>query len=186
MNVVPVFNENDAISSRQNSADVSNLLFLRKSCMLDIYISVLACQAVCCSVSVLGNVQGIAQPGWTLKRLCVFEPAASPPPHLPWPNSAAAVSWCSLQLSQCAVTGDSSSFKMLAQPASLSSDSCSAIVMSESWVPWLQTLAGTASPFRDNDGLAALLAVELKADLLCLLTDVEGLYTGPPTAPDSR
>eukprot|EP00891_Asterochloris_glomerata_P004457 jgi/Astpho2/4457/Aster-00067 len=48
------------------------------------------------------------------------------------------------------------------------------------------TLAGTASPFRDNDGLAALLAVELKADLLCLLTDVEGLYTGPPTAPDSR
>ena len=58
--------------------------------------------------------------------------------------------------------------------------------MSEFWVPWLQTLAGTASPFRDNDGLAALLAVELKADLLCLLTDVEGLYTGPPTAPDSR
>ncbi len=33
MNVVPVFNENDAISSRQNSADVSVLLSSRKSCM---------------------------------------------------------------------------------------------------------------------------------------------------------
>ena len=32
MNVVPVFNENDAISSRQNSADVSILLLLRWSC----------------------------------------------------------------------------------------------------------------------------------------------------------
>eukprot|EP00850_Spirogloea_muscicola_P008009 SM000042S15276 [mRNA] locus=s42:42441:48707:+ [translate_table: standard] len=34
--------------------------------------------------------------------------------------------------------------------------------------------------FWDNDSLAALLAVELKADLLLLLTDVEGLYTLPP------
>ena len=33
MNVVPVFNENDAISSRQNSADVSTLLCFSKSCM---------------------------------------------------------------------------------------------------------------------------------------------------------
>lgn len=39
---------------------------------------------------------------------------------------------------------------------------------------------GSSSPFRDNDGLAALLAVELRADLLVLLTDVDGLYTGPP------
>lgn len=75
---------------------------------------------------------------------------------------------------------------MLASPASLSFALCSVKVVSPLRVPWLQTLAGTASPFRDNDGLAALLAVELKADLLCLLTDVEGLYTGPPTAPDSR
>ena len=44
---------------------------------------------------------------------------------------------------------------------------------------------GAASPFRDNDGLAALLAVELQADLLVLLTDVDGLYTGPPTAESS-
>ncbi len=75
---------------------------------------------------------------------------------------------------------------MLASPASLSFAWCSVKVVLQFRVPWLQTLAGTASPFRDNDGLAALLAVELKADLLCLLTDVEGLYTGPPTAPDSR
>ena len=46
-------------------------------------------------------------------------------------------------------------------------------------------MQGAASPFRDNDGLAALLAVELQADLLVLLTDVDGLYTGPPTAESS-
>ena len=40
--------------------------------------------------------------------------------------------------------------------------------------------------FRDNDGLAALLAVELKADLLMLCTDVNGLYTGNPREPCSE
>ncbi|KAK9823878.1 hypothetical protein WJX72_006131 [[Myrmecia] bisecta] len=40
--------------------------------------------------------------------------------------------------------------------------------------------------FWDNDSLAALLAIELKADLLMLLTDVNGLYTGPPTEPTSK
>jgi len=45
---------------------------------------------------------------------------------------------------------------------------------------------GSPESFKDNDSLASLLAVELKADLLCLLTDVGGLYTGPPTHPDSK
>ena len=40
--------------------------------------------------------------------------------------------------------------------------------------------------FQDNDSLASLLATELKAELLVLLTDVEGLYTGPPKDPASR
>ncbi|OMO76600.1 Aspartate/glutamate/uridylate kinase [Corchorus olitorius] len=40
--------------------------------------------------------------------------------------------------------------------------------------------------FWDNDSLAALLALELKADLLVLLSDVEGLYSGPPSDPKSR
>ncbi|XP_038709392.1 delta-1-pyrroline-5-carboxylate synthase-like [Tripterygium wilfordii] len=40
--------------------------------------------------------------------------------------------------------------------------------------------------FWDNDSLAALLALELKADLLVLLSDVEGLYSGPPRDPQSK
>ncbi|KAL2614225.1 hypothetical protein R1flu_025917 [Riccia fluitans] len=40
--------------------------------------------------------------------------------------------------------------------------------------------------FWDNDSLAALLALELKADLLILCSDVEGLYTGPPGNPKSK
>lgn len=40
--------------------------------------------------------------------------------------------------------------------------------------------------FWDNDSLAALLSLELNADLLILLSDVEGLYTGPPSDPNSK
>ncbi|XP_026444412.1 delta-1-pyrroline-5-carboxylate synthase-like [Papaver somniferum] len=40
--------------------------------------------------------------------------------------------------------------------------------------------------FWDNDSLAALLALELKADLLILLSDVDGLYDGPPSEPQSK
>ncbi len=50
----------------------------------------------------------------------------------------------------------------------------------------VQPNAERNSPFRDNDGLAALLAVELNADLLILLTDVDGLFTGPPADPASK
>ena len=41
--------------------------------------------------------------------------------------------------------------------------------------------SGKPGRFRDNDGLAALLAVQLKADLLMLCTDVNGVYTGNPS-----
>ncbi|KAB2060160.1 hypothetical protein ES319_A11G359200v1 [Gossypium barbadense] len=40
--------------------------------------------------------------------------------------------------------------------------------------------------FWDNDSLAGLLAMEVKADLLVLLSDVEGLYSGPPSDPNSK
>lgn len=44
---------------------------------------------------------------------------------------------------------------------------------------------GPRVAFRDNDSLAALLSIELKADLLLLLTDVQGLFTGAPSDPKS-
>lgn len=44
-----------------------------------------------------------------------------------------------------------------------------------------------ALEFGDNDGLSARVAVALDADLLVLLTDVDGLFTANPrTAPDAR
>lgn len=39
--------------------------------------------------------------------------------------------------------------------------------------------------FGDNDRLAALIAQMIKADVLVLLTDVDGLYTAPPDHPGS-
>ncbi|KAH9095959.1 hypothetical protein Ae201684P_010166 [Aphanomyces euteiches] len=40
--------------------------------------------------------------------------------------------------------------------------------------------------FTDNDSLAALIAAETEANLLILLTDVEGVYNKPPSEPQAR
>ncbi|HET6151803.1 MAG TPA: glutamate 5-kinase [Marmoricola sp.] len=45
------------------------------------------------------------------------------------------------------------------------------------------TVATSEIRFGDNDRLAALVAHLVTADLLVLLSDVDGLYDGPPTAP---
>lgn len=49
---------------------------------------------------------------------------------------------------------------------------------------WLNNLQVIS--IKDNDTLSALLSVELKADLLMILSDVQGIYSGPPDQPDSR
>ena len=48
------------------------------------------------------------------------------------------------------------------------------------------TVATTEIRFGDNDRLAALVAHLVHADLLVLLSDVEGLYDGDPSAPGAR
>ena len=48
------------------------------------------------------------------------------------------------------------------------------------------TALDNRSCFTDNDSLAALVAGEISADLLILLTDVDGLYNKPPSEPGAR
>ena len=48
------------------------------------------------------------------------------------------------------------------------------------------TVATTEIRFGDNDRLAALVAHLVHADLLVLLSDVDGLHDGPPSLPGSR
>ena len=48
------------------------------------------------------------------------------------------------------------------------------------------TVATTEIRFGDNDRLAALVAHLVHADLLVLLSDIDGLYTGRPSDPGSR
>lgn len=56
----------------------------------------------------------------------------------------------------------------------------------DKWLLIIVYLQDSSGIFWDNDSLAGLLALELKADLLVLLSDVEGLYSGPPSDPKSK
>lgn len=65
-------------------------------------------------------------------------------------------------------------------------------------VPILNTNDAVAAPpdlnvdlkdvmsIKDNDSLAARLAVLINSDLLVIMSDVDGLFNMPPTEPDSR
>ncbi len=48
------------------------------------------------------------------------------------------------------------------------------------------TVATAEIRFGDNDRLAALVAVLVEADMLILLSDVDALYTAPPTLPEAK
>jgi len=48
------------------------------------------------------------------------------------------------------------------------------------------TVATEEIRFGDNDRIAALVAALIHADLLVLLSDVDALYTAPPTRPDAQ
>ena len=72
---------------------------------------------------------------------------------------------------------------------SLTETGCCISVSSRGNVVWLEKdwpLQDKASGFQDNDSLARELAKELNADLLVLLTNVDGLMDGPPKDRNSK
>ncbi len=59
-------------------------------------------------------------------------------------------------------------------------------VVNQNDVVSTKELALVGRVFGDNDRLAALVASNLRADLLVLLSDVDGLYTAPPGSPGAE
>lgn len=71
----------------------------------------------------------------------------------------------------------------------LNMKNCIEGLLSQSIIPVINendTVAITELMFTDNDELASLTAAMINADTLILLTNVNGIYTGPPELQDSK
>ena len=71
----------------------------------------------------------------------------------------------------------------------LNQRNCMEVMLSRGITPIINendTASVTELMFTDNDELASLVATMMRCDLLILLTNVDGIFTAPPTSPDAR
>ena len=71
----------------------------------------------------------------------------------------------------------------------LNQQHCMTVMLDHGVIPIVNendSLASNEIRFGDNDRLSALVANLVRADALVLLTDVDGLYTAPPSTPGAR
>ncbi|MBQ0056112.1 MAG: glutamate 5-kinase [Bacteroidales bacterium] len=66
---------------------------------------------------------------------------------------------------------------------------CMEVMLQEGVIPIVNendTISVTELMFTDNDELSGLVTTMMKADLLILLSNIDGIYTGNPSDPDSK
>ena len=71
----------------------------------------------------------------------------------------------------------------------LNQKNCMEVMLEEGVVPIVNendTISVTELMFTDNDELSGLIATMMSADLLILLSNIDGIYTGNPADPDAR
>lgn len=66
---------------------------------------------------------------------------------------------------------------------------CMEVMLSEGVIPIVNendTLSITELMFTDNDELSGLMAEMMKVDMLIILSNIDGIYNGNPSSPDSK